>query len=113
MHDAHGYQETMFSGSYLYQVSGDAKYADRVERITYNALPATLTGGKSLLVSQFLHFLTYNADRHVVETVSAAAESDRGAKHDAVRVDVYSRGMLAQSIHSNPFPLDGPYSNVL
>ncbi|PAV17963.1 hypothetical protein PNOK_0644900 [Pyrrhoderma noxium] len=36
--------ETMFSGSYLYQVSGDIKYADRVERITYNALPATLTG---------------------------------------------------------------------
>ncbi|KAL5485522.1 hypothetical protein ACEPAI_8164 [Sanghuangporus weigelae] len=36
--------ETMFSGSYLFQVSGDLKYADRVERITYNALPATLTG---------------------------------------------------------------------
>jgi hypothetical protein len=36
----------MFSGSYLYQVSGAAKYADRVERITYNALPATLTGGE-------------------------------------------------------------------
>lgn len=36
--------ETMFSGSYLYQVIGDPKYADRVERITYNALPATLTG---------------------------------------------------------------------
>ena len=32
------------SGSYLYQVAGDLKYADRVERITYNALPATLTG---------------------------------------------------------------------
>ncbi|KAH8119841.1 hypothetical protein DFH11DRAFT_1556842, partial [Phellopilus nigrolimitatus] len=36
--------ETMYSGSYLYQVSGESKYADRVERITYNALPATLTG---------------------------------------------------------------------
>ncbi|KAI0351383.1 hypothetical protein OH77DRAFT_951052 [Trametes cingulata] len=36
--------ETMFSGSFLYQVIGDPKYADRVERITYNALPATLTG---------------------------------------------------------------------
>lgn len=34
------------SGSYLYQVIGDPKFADRVERITYNALPATLTGGK-------------------------------------------------------------------
>ncbi|KAK7433993.1 hypothetical protein VKT23_020457 [Stygiomarasmius scandens] len=36
--------ETMFSGSYLYQVIGDPKYLDRVERIAYNALPATLTG---------------------------------------------------------------------
>ncbi|KAG7094358.1 hypothetical protein E1B28_007958 [Marasmius oreades] len=36
--------ETMFSGSYLYQVIGDLKFADRVERITYNALPATITG---------------------------------------------------------------------
>ncbi|KAF8153213.1 hypothetical protein B0H34DRAFT_800441 [Crassisporium funariophilum] len=36
--------ETMFSGSFLYQVIGDPKFADRVERITYNALPATLTG---------------------------------------------------------------------
>ncbi|KAH7921753.1 hypothetical protein BV22DRAFT_1038302 [Leucogyrophana mollusca] len=36
--------ETMYSGSYLYQVIGDIKFADRVERIAYNALPATLTG---------------------------------------------------------------------
>ncbi|KAF7762202.1 CAZyme family GH146 [Agaricus bisporus var. burnettii] len=36
--------ETMFSGSYLYQVIGDPKFADRVERIAYNALPATITG---------------------------------------------------------------------
>ena len=50
-------------GSYLYQVTGDLKYADQVqsifilgraciqlsiqvERMAYNALPATLTGGK-------------------------------------------------------------------
>ncbi|KAH7910483.1 hypothetical protein BJ138DRAFT_100732 [Hygrophoropsis aurantiaca] len=36
--------ETMFTGSYLYQVIGDPKFADRVERIAYNALPAQLTG---------------------------------------------------------------------
>lgn len=36
--------ETMLSGTFLYMVSEDSKYADRVERITYNALPATLTG---------------------------------------------------------------------
>ncbi|KAJ3999026.1 hypothetical protein F5050DRAFT_1864201 [Lentinula boryana] len=30
--------------SYLYQVIGDPKYVDRVERIAYNALPAELTG---------------------------------------------------------------------
>ncbi|KAK0436044.1 uncharacterized protein EV420DRAFT_1623533 [Desarmillaria tabescens] len=36
--------ETMFSGSYLYQMIGDTKFLDRVERITYNALPGTLMG---------------------------------------------------------------------
>ncbi|KAF7340226.1 hypothetical protein MVEN_01941300 [Mycena venus] len=36
--------ETMFSGSFLYQVIGDPKFPDRVERIAYNALPGTLTG---------------------------------------------------------------------
>ncbi|KAJ7743834.1 hypothetical protein B0H16DRAFT_1560781 [Mycena metata] len=36
--------ETMFSGSYLYQIIGDPKFPDRVERIAYNALPGTLTG---------------------------------------------------------------------
>ncbi|EGO20580.1 hypothetical protein SERLADRAFT_441925 [Serpula lacrymans var. lacrymans S7.9] len=36
--------ETMYSGSYLFQMIGDTKFADRVERIAYNSLPATLTG---------------------------------------------------------------------
>lgn len=36
--------ETMFTGSYSYQVFGDPMYPDRVERIAYNALPAELTG---------------------------------------------------------------------
>ncbi|OJT11217.1 hypothetical protein TRAPUB_12261 [Trametes pubescens] len=69
--------ETMFSGSFLYQVIGDPKFADRVERITYNALPATLTG------------------------------------------DMWSRQYLQQqnqiaskNMNPNPFPNDGPYSNV-
>ncbi|GLB33181.1 putative beta-L-arabinofuranosidase, GH127 [Lyophyllum shimeji] len=35
--------ELMFSGSYLYQVIGDIKFADRIEKVAYNALPATLT----------------------------------------------------------------------
>ncbi|KAK7062692.1 hypothetical protein VNI00_000180 [Paramarasmius palmivorus] len=35
--------EAMFSGSYLYQVIGDLKFADQVERMAYNALPATIT----------------------------------------------------------------------
>ena len=47
------------SGSYLYQVIGDPKFADRVERITYNALPATLTGGKRPCC---------RIDRHIVLT---------------------------------------------
>ncbi|VDC01870.1 unnamed protein product [Peniophora sp. CBMAI 1063] len=69
--------ETMFSGSYLYQVSGDAKYADRVERITYNALPATLTG--DMWSRQYLQ---------------------------------QQNQIAAQNMTPNPFPLDGPYSNV-
>ncbi|KAF9530548.1 hypothetical protein CPB83DRAFT_905197 [Crepidotus variabilis] len=36
--------ELMAAASYLYQVIGDLKYADRAEKVTYNALPATLTG---------------------------------------------------------------------
>ncbi|KAI0028293.1 hypothetical protein K488DRAFT_58962 [Vararia minispora EC-137] len=69
--------ETMFSGSYLYQVSGDPKYADRVERIAYNALPATLTG--NMWSRQYLQ---------------------------------QQNQIAAQNMNPNPFPLDGPYSNV-
>ena len=80
-------QETMFSGSYLYQVSGDAKYADRVERITYNALPATLTGGDILLIFSEPLSPIYAVHRHVVEAVSAATEPDSGAKYDSVSAE--------------------------
>ncbi|KAG8707752.1 hypothetical protein FRC08_000312 [Ceratobasidium sp. 394] len=38
--------ESMFSSSYLYQVFGDPKYAERAEKQAYNSLPATLSGGK-------------------------------------------------------------------
>ncbi|KAJ7291155.1 hypothetical protein C8J57DRAFT_1271530 [Mycena rebaudengoi] len=43
---------SLFRGSYLYQVIGDPKFVDRVERIAYNALPATLTGGTQYLQLQ-------------------------------------------------------------
>ncbi|KAI0685304.1 hypothetical protein BC835DRAFT_1384885 [Cytidiella melzeri] len=69
--------ETMFSGSYLYQVIGDPKFADRVERITYNALPATLTG--DMWSRQYLQ---------------------------------QQNQIAAKNMTPNPFPLDGPYSNV-
>ncbi|KAL1692247.1 hypothetical protein GGG16DRAFT_51912 [Schizophyllum commune] len=36
--------ETMYSANYLYQITADAKYIDRAERVAYNALPAELTG---------------------------------------------------------------------
>ncbi|KZP19801.1 hypothetical protein FIBSPDRAFT_862288 [Athelia psychrophila] len=36
--------ETMYSGSYVWQSFGDNAIADKVERMAYNALPATLTG---------------------------------------------------------------------
>ncbi|KAJ7072743.1 hypothetical protein C8F01DRAFT_1105077 [Mycena amicta] len=69
--------EAMFSGSYLYQVTGDLKYADRVERMAYNALPATLTGdmwGRQYLQQQ--------------------------------------NQVASKNMTPNPFPEDGPYSNV-
>ncbi|RDX48142.1 hypothetical protein OH76DRAFT_1352774 [Lentinus brumalis] len=69
--------ETMFSGSYLYQVIGDPKFADRVERITYNALPATLTG--DMWSRQYLQ---------------------------------QQNQIAAKNMTPNPFPNDGPYSNV-
>ncbi|KAJ3821652.1 hypothetical protein F5880DRAFT_1721306 [Lentinula raphanica] len=69
--------EAMFSGSYLYQVIGDLKYADRVERMAYNALPATITAdmwGRQYLQQQ--------------------------------------NQIAAKNMSPNPFPEDGPYSNV-
>ncbi|KAI0766666.1 hypothetical protein BD413DRAFT_615077 [Trametes elegans] len=69
--------ETMFSGSFLYQVIGDPKFADRVERITYNALPATLTG--DMWSRQYLQ---------------------------------QQNQIAAKNMTPNPFPEDGPYSNV-
>ncbi|KAJ6612793.1 hypothetical protein B0H10DRAFT_2177315 [Mycena sp. CBHHK59/15] len=69
--------ETMFSGSYLYQVIGDPKFPDRVERIAYNALPGTLTG--SMWSRQYLQ---------------------------------QQNQIFAGNMSTNPFPIDGPYSNV-
>ncbi|KAJ6573828.1 hypothetical protein DFH09DRAFT_915549 [Mycena vulgaris] len=69
--------ETMFSGSYLYQVIGDPKFPDRVERIAYNALPGTLTGSKCS--EQYLQ---------------------------------QQNQIFAGNMSTNPFPIDGPYSNV-
>ncbi|CAK5281695.1 unnamed protein product [Mycena citricolor] len=69
--------EAMFSGSFLYQVTGDLKYADQVERMAYNALPATLTGdmwGRQYLQQQ--------------------------------------NQVASKNMTPNPFPEDGPYSNV-
>ncbi|KAF8681377.1 Beta-L-arabinofuranosidase GH127 [Rhizoctonia solani] len=37
-------QESIYSSSYLYQVFGDAKYAERAEKQAYNSLPATISG---------------------------------------------------------------------
>ncbi|CAE6395242.1 unnamed protein product [Rhizoctonia solani] len=36
--------ESIYSSSYLYQVFGDAKYAERAEKQAYNSLPATISG---------------------------------------------------------------------
>ncbi|EIN09448.1 hypothetical protein PUNSTDRAFT_85803 [Punctularia strigosozonata HHB-11173 SS5] len=69
--------ETMFSGAYLFQVIGDPKFVERVERIAYNALPATLTG--DMWSRQYLQ---------------------------------QQNQIAAKNMTPNPFPNDGPYSNV-
>ncbi|KAJ6593366.1 hypothetical protein B0H19DRAFT_18636 [Mycena capillaripes] len=69
--------EAMFSGSYLYQVIGDLKFADQVERMAYNALPATLTG--DMWARQYLQ---------------------------------QQNQVASKNMTPNPFPEDGPYSNV-
>jgi hypothetical protein len=35
--------EMMYSANYIFQVTGDVAWLDRLERIAFNALPATLT----------------------------------------------------------------------
>ncbi|KAJ7876089.1 hypothetical protein B0H14DRAFT_2714547 [Mycena olivaceomarginata] len=65
------------SGSYLYQVIGDLKFADQVERMAYNALPATLTG--DMWARQYLQ---------------------------------QQNQIASKNMTPNPFPEDGPYSNV-
>ncbi|KIK68378.1 hypothetical protein GYMLUDRAFT_91918 [Collybiopsis luxurians FD-317 M1] len=69
--------EAARGGSYLYQVTGDPKYVDRVERIAYNALPAELTG--DFWSRQYLQ---------------------------------QQNQIAAKNMTPNPFPNDGPYSNV-
>ncbi|KAL0071101.1 hypothetical protein AAF712_001659 [Marasmius tenuissimus] len=69
--------EAMFSGSYLFQVMGDIKFADQVERMAYNALPATITAnmwGRQYLQQQ--------------------------------------NQIAAKNMTPNPFPEDGPDSNI-
>ena len=41
--------ETMYSGSYVWQSFGENDIADKVERMAYNALPATLTGSEWII----------------------------------------------------------------
>lgn len=73
-------------GSYLYQISGESKYADRVERIAYNALPATLTGGTKAVESFHYELLKLRLLRYVAEAVPARAKSDRSPEYEPVRL---------------------------
>ncbi|KAJ8082385.1 hypothetical protein PM082_008240 [Marasmius tenuissimus] len=68
---------SIYSGSYLFQVMGDIKFADQVERMAYNALPATITAnmwGRQYLQQQ--------------------------------------NQIAAKNMTPNPFPEDGPDSNI-
>lgn len=76
--------EQMYSGSYVWQAFGDNGIADLVERMAYNALPATLTAGTAPL-SQFtfgmfcsLTNCSLGSGRHVGASISPAAKPDLG-----------------------------------
>ncbi|KDN35710.1 hypothetical protein RSAG8_11389, partial [Rhizoctonia solani AG-8 WAC10335] len=69
--------ESIYSSSYLYQVFGDAKYAERAERQAYNSLPATISG--DMWTHQYLQ---------------------------------QQNQISVRDMSPNPFPADGPYSNV-
>lgn len=69
--------EAMYSGSFLYQVTGDSSIAERVERQAYNALPATITG--DMWAHQYVQ---------------------------------QQNQIAARNMTPNPFPSDGPDSNV-
>ena len=109
------------SGSYLYQIIGDPKFVDRVskgplwqdlliifqvERIAYNALPGTLTGGLYSVIADS----SLSLSRHVVKTIPPATESNSGAKH--VAQSFPSRRVSTVETFLNPPHLHRPYSNV-
>ena len=74
--------------------------ARQVERITYNALPATLTGGglsEGCRKTHELNLLAFN-DRHVVPAVPPAAEPNRVQEYVAVRDAMLSRSMVCAYI---------------
>ncbi|KZV87063.1 hypothetical protein EXIGLDRAFT_724132 [Exidia glandulosa HHB12029] len=70
--------ETMFSGSFLYQVAGDPKYADRVRSFSSVAHSQPLTP-RHMWTRQYLQ---------------------------------QQNQIAAKNMTPNPFPNDGPYSNV-
>jgi hypothetical protein len=76
-----GVVEAMFSYNTLFSVHGDVEFADRVERISYNALPATWaspTGG-DMWAHQYLQAINevnaINANPHVWTHDGGAAET--------------------------------------
>ncbi|CAE6537798.1 unnamed protein product [Rhizoctonia solani] len=69
--------ESMYSGSYLFQATGESSIAERVERQAYNALPATITG--DMWAHQYVQ---------------------------------QQNQIAARNMTPNPFPSDGPDSNV-
>ena len=104
--------EQMYSGSYLYQLFGDNKFADGVEQMAYNALPGTLTGDMwSRQVCLCLR--TEIGSLTNLPLVPSTAKPDQRSQHE-----VWWRcalGLLKNSyifLSPNPFKSDSPYSNV-
>ncbi|KAK3270065.1 hypothetical protein CYMTET_21518 [Cymbomonas tetramitiformis] len=76
-----GVVEAMFSYSTMFAVFGDTAFADRVERVAYNAFPATWASprGGDMWAHQYLQAVNEinalsNADPHVWQRDGAAAE---------------------------------------
>jgi len=116
------------SGTYLYQMTGDIKYPDKVERMAYNALPAMLTPGKLDFVAEWGLFTNSRLqicgqDNTWCRIIRWAGLFESSSKTNLSFIDQleghepvsFDESMWWSSLTlylRNPFATDGSYSNV-